>query len=215
MSNKGKTQSDKDITKMAKLDAKTKENPKLQQSTLSDGRISLYLEYYLGRKQWVDEETGKTKVKHDRKKESLVVDEACKDLARLRGASYDSAPFYNPNTAPYEGLTAPMWQAPEIACKPPENEDLTFYRVGKLVEAIERSGVNIVENYGDWLRVGCSIAAEFGEYGRYWYHAISCKSDKYKAMECDRQYSHCLKSCSRSSISTLFWYCKQYGITTY
>ena len=56
---------------MAKLEARTKENPKLQQSTLSDGRISLYLEYYLGRSQWIDEETGKTKVKHDRKKESL------------------------------------------------------------------------------------------------------------------------------------------------
>ncbi len=38
---------------------------------MSDGRISLYLEYYLGRTQWIDEETGKTKVKHDRKKESL------------------------------------------------------------------------------------------------------------------------------------------------
>ncbi|MFR9542580.1 MAG: site-specific integrase [Rikenellaceae bacterium] len=56
---------------MAKLTVKTKENPKLQQSTLSDGRISLYLEYYLGRTQWVDEKTGKIKVKHDRKKESL------------------------------------------------------------------------------------------------------------------------------------------------
>lgn len=56
---------------MAKLEVKTKENPKLQQSTLSDGRISLYLEYYLGRTQWVDEETGKIKVKHDRKKETI------------------------------------------------------------------------------------------------------------------------------------------------
>lgn len=56
---------------MAKLDVKVKDNPKLQQKELSDGRYSLYLEYYLGRKQWVDEETGETKVKHDRKKESL------------------------------------------------------------------------------------------------------------------------------------------------
>ena len=56
---------------MAKLEAKTKENPKLQQSTLLDGRISLYLEYYLGRTQWIDEETGKVKIKHSRKKESL------------------------------------------------------------------------------------------------------------------------------------------------
>lgn len=71
MSNKGKKQIYKDIAFMAKLDIKTKENPKLQQSTLLDGRISLYLEYYLGRNQWIDEETGKVKVKHDRKKESL------------------------------------------------------------------------------------------------------------------------------------------------
>jgi site-specific recombinase XerD len=56
---------------MAKLESKTKENPKLQQNTLADGRISLYLDYYIGRSQWIDEETGKVKVKHDRKKESL------------------------------------------------------------------------------------------------------------------------------------------------
>ena len=34
---------------MAKIENKIKENPKLEQKTLSDGRISLYLEYYLGR----------------------------------------------------------------------------------------------------------------------------------------------------------------------
>lgn len=56
---------------MAKLTTKTKENPKLQEKLLADGRKSLYLEYYLGRQQWTDEETGKVKVKHDRKKESL------------------------------------------------------------------------------------------------------------------------------------------------
>ena len=56
---------------MAKLTVKTKENPKLHQNTLSDGRISLYLEYYLGRSQWTDEETGKVMVKHYRRKESL------------------------------------------------------------------------------------------------------------------------------------------------
>jgi len=36
---------------MAKIENKTKENPKLEQNKLSDGRISLYLEYYLGREE--------------------------------------------------------------------------------------------------------------------------------------------------------------------
>ncbi len=71
---------------MAKLEAKTKENPRLEQNILSDGRISLYLEYYLGREQTpvlndlgeqVYYTTGamagkpKYSVKHNRKKENL------------------------------------------------------------------------------------------------------------------------------------------------
>ncbi len=71
---------------MAKLENKAKENPKLEQNMLSDGRISLYLEYYLGREETpvLDEngnpilyETGKMAVKpkahikHNRRKENL------------------------------------------------------------------------------------------------------------------------------------------------
>ena len=71
---------------MAKLESKIKQNPKLEQRELSDGRISLYLEYYMGRtsEPVLDEhgepavyKSGKMagmpmyKVKHIRKKESL------------------------------------------------------------------------------------------------------------------------------------------------
>ena len=71
---------------MAKLENKTKDNPRLEQRLLSDGQISLYLEYYFGRESEpvLDEygepvlyESGKMKgtpkyrVKHIRKKESL------------------------------------------------------------------------------------------------------------------------------------------------
>ena len=71
---------------MAKLENKAKENPKLEQNVLSDGRISLYLEYYLGREETpvLDEngkpvlyETGKmmgkpkVHIKHNRRKENL------------------------------------------------------------------------------------------------------------------------------------------------
>jgi len=71
---------------MAKLENKTKDNPKLEQRLMGDGQISLYLEYYLGRESEpvLDEfgepvlyESGKMagtpmyKVKHLRKKENL------------------------------------------------------------------------------------------------------------------------------------------------
>ena len=71
---------------MAKLENKAKENPKLEQNVLADGRISLYLEYYLSREETpvLDDngnpvlyETGrmmgkpKVHIKHNRRKENL------------------------------------------------------------------------------------------------------------------------------------------------
>ncbi|MBD8387920.1 site-specific integrase [Dysgonomonas sp. BGC7] len=50
---------------MAKNDSKVTDNPKLKQKKLSDGQLSLYLEYYLGYSKVED------KVKIDRRKESL------------------------------------------------------------------------------------------------------------------------------------------------
>lgn len=71
---------------MAKLENKSKDNPRLEQRPTADGRISLYLEYYLGRESEpvLDEYgepvlydsgkmqgTPKYKVRHIRKKENL------------------------------------------------------------------------------------------------------------------------------------------------
>ncbi len=71
---------------MAKIQTRNKQNPKLQQSELKDGRASLYLEYYLGQSETpVLDKNGnhvlyasgamagkpKYKIKHDRRKENL------------------------------------------------------------------------------------------------------------------------------------------------
>lgn len=71
---------------MARIDNRNKQNPKLLQAELSDGRASLYLEYYLGRSETpvLDENCNqvlytdgamagrpKFKVKHARKRENL------------------------------------------------------------------------------------------------------------------------------------------------
>lgn len=55
---------------MAKVVNKIKENPKLMQKKMSDGRESLYLEYYLGYNKVLDG-NGELKIKHHRKKEFL------------------------------------------------------------------------------------------------------------------------------------------------
>ena len=56
---------------MAKNDSKVTDNPKLKEKALSDGQMSLYLEYYFGYKKVYNEETDKETVKANRQKESL------------------------------------------------------------------------------------------------------------------------------------------------
>ncbi|NDV82234.1 site-specific integrase [Bacteroides sp. 51] len=56
---------------MAKNDSRVTDNPKLMQKQLSDGNFSLYLDYYLGRVNIADPNTGETKSKVQRKREFL------------------------------------------------------------------------------------------------------------------------------------------------
>ncbi len=56
---------------MAKNDSKVTDNPKLMQKQLSDGNYSLYLDYYLGRANVEDPETGEITSKVQRKREYL------------------------------------------------------------------------------------------------------------------------------------------------
>ncbi|GHV66778.1 hypothetical protein FACS1894199_10890 [Bacteroidia bacterium] len=56
---------------MKQLQSLNKQNPKLRQRELIDGRLSLYLEFYLGRQEHTDPVTGKVHIKHDRKKENI------------------------------------------------------------------------------------------------------------------------------------------------
>ncbi len=56
---------------MAKNDVKVGDNPKLKQKVMSDGNLALYLDYYLGRINVTDEETGEVTSKVQRKREFL------------------------------------------------------------------------------------------------------------------------------------------------
>ena len=56
---------------MAKNNSMMGDNPKLQQKQLSDGSIALYLDYYVGRADVKDPETGEIKSKVQRKREYL------------------------------------------------------------------------------------------------------------------------------------------------
>lgn len=92
----------------------------------------------------------------------------------------------------------------------------TASKVETLITELRASGKDITTDYGDWLKVGFSLAGEFGESGRTYFHQISSLYPGYDQAESDAKYTECLKSTDgRTDISTLFYLMKNQGITLY
>ena len=152
----------------------------------------------------------------DLKRLGITVDQSGSDVCRLRGVSYDEQPFYNPSAFTYDKYRTITHNPTSIIATSPatsiQNPDTTSRRVNIIVAKIEASGIDITNDYNDWFAIGRSLAAEFGEYGRTWFHLISRQYGNYNHQQCGIQYSRCLKTCSRTSIATFFGICKKYGL---
>lgn len=140
----------------------------------------------------------------------LLVDKACINVSRLRFMSYDPDAYYNREAAVYTRV----YQEKKIIHSVRTYENNTANDVEKLINEIRGRGIDITGSYQEWLEIGASIASEFGEAGRSYFHEISQYSAKYKPGATDRKYSDCLKM-RNFSIGTLFYYAKQYGLCDY
>lgn len=90
----------------------------------------------------------------------------------------------------------------------------TKAQVEALIFELKASRTDITSDYTKWLKVGFSLASEFGESGRHYFHDISSLYPGYSQSECNRKYDECLKSDKgRTGISTLFFLAEQQGIT--
>lgn len=123
----------------------------------------------------------------------LVIDKSCKDISRLRFVSFDPDLFHNENA---ETVIIP--DAEDFGELMPE--DLKTYHAGQsdnkaVMDAIIQSGKLIGDDsYGDWLKIGLALVSAFGEGGRQYFHALSQRSGKYDAAECDEKFNNCLRT---------------------
>ena len=154
-----------------------------------------------------------TALKVDFKKLNINVDDACKDIARLRCISFDETPIYLPMAEAYRKRAeiSPKWLIRPVKLSP--KADITEIRVKRLIDIIQSNHIDITDAYFDWFAVGRALASEFGESGRNLYHIVSQQSIKYIHAQCDKQFDKCLTSCKRTSISTFFWLCKIFYVT--
>ena len=90
--------------------------------------------------------------------------------------------------------------------------------VEALTVLIERSGIDITADYGDWCNIGFALAQEFGAAGEAFFHRISAFYPNYDPKTASKQYLACLRHEVPTgkvpvTIATLFHIAKSHGIS--
>lgn len=149
---------------------------------------------------------------------NIIIDAACRDVSRLRGYSYDENGYFNHLAIVYEKTKKTQIKPTKIhsysySYQPNNKKHLSNEEIVKLlIEQICKRRANFVENYNDWFAVGCSLANEFGEAGREYFHLISQFSSKYDRQITDKQFTKCIKWNSKATLGTFMDYCKKENI---
>lgn len=135
----------------------------------------------------------------------ITIDPAPKNIASLRGYSYDPNAYFN-HTA--DVLHRTHTDKPPLPHTYPITTNDTRTRVERCINTITARGIDITTTYQQWLRIGLALAAEFGEAGRQYFHEVSRFYPKYSYTETDKKYTTLLRNHNnRVGIGTFFYLC--------
>lgn len=133
----------------------------------------------------------------------IKIDKSCKDVSRLRGASYDPNPYINHEA---KALTLKLREPKRNF----NNQNPAHFQKGDdaaaimgILNEIKQQNLDLTQPYGDWFKIGAVIANSMGENGRKVFHEFSQYSSKYDPKECDKQFNACLKRKYRYGVGTL------------
>jgi hypothetical protein len=144
----------------------------------------------------------------------LIVDQSGKNISRARFVSYDPALIHNTNAATFKKYL-------------PKKKEYKQQKVvviktdfDSMIAQMDQKGLNLCEDYSDWIRICYGLVSEFGEQGREHFHTLSATSSKYNSIDCDAQFDACLKNHNeskgkKSSIGSIYYLAKQNGIDIY
>ena len=144
----------------------------------------------------------------------LIVDQSGKNVSRARFVSYDPFMLLNTKSATFKKYL-------------PKKKEQKHPKVmviktdfDAMIKQMDEKGINLCEDYSDWLSICYALIQEFQEQGREYFHTLSSHSSKYNSIDCDSQFDACLKNHSeskskKSTIGTIYYYAKQNGINVY
>ena len=146
----------------------------------------------------------------------VITDPQCKNVSRLRFASYDPAVYRNTEARPFitrkQRFNTDRQRARRSVDRPPVQDSGQYFEA--ILSQILAAGYDLTGSHADWVKVGFAIASGYGEAGRQYFHELSQFHPQYKPAETDRQFTRCLQTrVAGVTISTFFYMAKQAGFT--
>ncbi|PQJ77514.1 BT4734/BF3469 family protein [Polaribacter glomeratus] len=144
----------------------------------------------------------------------IHIDVSCKDVSRLRGYSCDDDAYFNHSATTFNQVLKHQKKKQTRATYLKTNDsETTKNTVEKCINIIQNRGIDITGNYQTWFPICCSIANEFGENGRDYFHILSRMSNIYDERKTENQYTHSMKTKYPYGIGTFFYFCKLNNVT--
>lgn len=156
----------------------------------------------------------------------IALDRGCRDVTRLRFASFDTDPYINDYAEPYRGILQSVdrnllqqrhFQNAMRGNFGNRTREQTLDLVEKLVEKAVSTGSDIVPSYDEWYKTAIALSRIDGDLGCRWFHQLSqVNGQKYNEVICERQYRACAKLPSGSiGLSYFLAQCDKHGVRIY
>jgi predicted P-loop ATPase len=137
---------------------------------------------------------------------SIVIDQSCKNVSRLRYISFDPDLKHNPKAKIFKQYLKKI-----------EKRNVQLKRIvvkndfDQMVN--QASGMNLFDDYNDYIKCAFALANEFGEMGRSYFHALCQSSDKYNYDRAEKDYDKAVaRNKTGITIASLYYIFAQNGI---
>ena len=144
----------------------------------------------------------------------LIVDQSGKNVSRARFISYDPFLIQNSKSATFKKYLPKKKEYKQAKVVVIKSD------FDAIIDQMDKKGLNLCEDYSEWIRIAYALVSEFQEQGREYFHTLSSHSSKYNSLDCDAQFDACLKNHSeskgkKSTIGTIYYHAKQNAIDVY
>lgn len=150
----------------------------------------------------------------------IIIDGQCKDVKRVRFATYDSEPYINESAEPFriiDAATNPKSNPTKTTVVLGqrtwnESPEATLDKVARLTGDVVRRGIDLTDGYSKWIEIGMALA-NLGEAGREFFHAVSSVYPGYERAKADMKFTNLLRTTRKVTIATFFHQCEAHGVT--